>query len=63
LTPPQGKASPVPASEGNCGGLWFDQKTLLVCNPTQTKLLTLDLGSGKWIDFFTGTDDGRFLVP
>jgi DNA-binding winged helix-turn-helix (wHTH) protein/Tol biopolymer transport system component len=50
-----GKASPVPASEGKGGGFWLDQKTLIAGNATQTKLLTLDLDSGKWTDFFTGS--------
>lgn len=50
-----GKASLVPASEGKGGGFWVDRKTLLACNATQTKLLMLDLDSGKWTDFFAGT--------
>jgi Tol biopolymer transport system component len=50
-----GKVSPVPASEGKGGGLWLDQKTLLASNATQTKFLKLDLGSGKWSDFYSGS--------
>jgi DNA-binding winged helix-turn-helix (wHTH) protein len=50
-----GKASLVPASEGKGGAFWVDQKTLLACNATQTKFLTLDLDSGKWTDFYAGS--------
>jgi DNA-binding winged helix-turn-helix (wHTH) protein/Tol biopolymer transport system component len=50
-----GKASPVPASEGKGGAFWLDQKTLIAGNATQTKLLMLDLDSGKWTEFFTGS--------
>jgi len=55
IDPGTGKASPVPASEDKGGGFWLDKKTLLACNATQTKLLMLDLDSGKWTDFFAGT--------
>src|SRR5215467_4465537 len=50
-----GKASPVPVSEGKGGAFWLDQKTLIGGNATQTKLLTIDLDSGKWTDFFTAS--------
>ena len=50
-----GKASPVPASEGKGGGFWLGQRSLLACNATQSKLLTLDLDSEKWTDFFVGS--------
>jgi Tol biopolymer transport system component len=49
------RASLVRASEGKGGGFWLDQKTLLAANATQTKLQTLDVDSGKWTDFFTGS--------